>query len=58
MNSIEIKELRKKINLTQEQFARKVGVTLLTVSKWEGEKSKPSPMAIDRLNNLKKELYV
>lgn len=55
MNSTEIKELRKRINLTQEQFARKIGVTLLTVNKWEGEKSKPSPLAMEKLIKLNQE---
>ena len=30
-----IKELRDKLDLTQEQFAQKVGVTFSTINNWE-----------------------
>lgn len=41
----EIKELRAKLGLTQEALARKLGVSLFTVCRWEQGRSKPSPMA-------------
>ena len=47
-----IKALRTKLGLTQEQFAAKVGVTWSTVNRWEDGKSKPSPLAMQRIRKL------
>ncbi|MBC2716058.1 MAG: helix-turn-helix transcriptional regulator [Desulfobacteraceae bacterium] len=47
-----IKRLRSKLNLTQEQFAAKVGVTFSTVNRWEGGKSTPSPLAMRQIEEL------
>ena len=49
MNAQEIRELRLKLGLTQEAFARKLGVSFFTVSRWETSKRKPSPMAVTLL---------
>ena len=51
-----IKQLRKQLTLTQEQFARKVGVTYSTVNHWENGKRTPHPYLIQRLLEIKKEL--
>lgn len=45
---MEIKEIRKKLLMTQEEFAKAVGVTRCMVAFWESGKFKPS------LKNLKK----
>lgn len=50
------RELRGALNLTQEQFAAKVGVTYTTVNRWENNKGKPSPLAMLRIEELQKEL--
>ena len=47
-----IRELRFKLELTQEQFAVKVGVTFSTVNRWERGKSKPSPLAMRQIEEL------
>lgn len=47
-----IRELRSKLELTQEQFAAKVGVTFSTVNRWESGKSKPSPLAMRSFEEL------
>jgi len=47
-----VKKLRTEIGLTQEQFAAKVGVTFTTVNRWENGKGKPSPLAMQKLNEL------
>jgi len=47
-----IKELRSRLGLTQEQFAAKIGVTFSTVNRWESNKSKPSPLALRRIEEL------
>ena len=48
----EIRELRFKLDLAQEQFAAKVGVTFSTVNRWESGKSKPSPLAMRQIEEL------
>ena len=47
-----IRGLRSMLDLTQEQFAAKVGVTFSTVNRWERGKSKPSPLAMRRIEEL------
>jgi len=42
---MEIKQLRERLGLTQEQLAHQLGVTVKTVNRWERGRSKPSPMA-------------
>ena len=49
-----IRELRAVFALTQEQFAAKVGVTYSTINRWENDKSKPSPLALQRIKELQK----
>jgi len=51
-----IKRLRTRMGLTQEQFAAKVGVTFATVNRWEAGKAKPSRLALNRLEELRKAL--
>ena len=47
-----VKSLRAALNLTQEQFAAKLGVTVSTVNRWENGKGKPSPLARIRIEEL------
>ena len=49
-----IKQLRAALGLTQEQFAAMVGVTFSTVNRWENSVSKPSPLAMLRIERLQK----
>jgi len=49
-----IREQRNALGLTQEQFAARVGVTFSTVNRWENNKAKPSPLATQRIKNLRK----
>lgn len=51
-----IREIRLELGLTQEQFATKLGVTFPTVNRWENQKAKPSPLAIQKLTKLFKNL--
>lgn len=41
-----IKDVRQKLGLTQEQLAHKIGVTAFTIRRWESGKVKPSPLAL------------
>ncbi len=47
-----IRELRLKNGLTQEQFAFEFGVTYSTVNRWENGRSKPSPLAMQKLEGM------
>lgn len=47
-----VKSLRTALNLTQEQLAAKLGVTVSTVNRWENGKGKPSPLARLRIQEL------
>jgi len=49
----EIKRLRSKLGLSQEEFANRIGVKRLTVTRWEGDSYRPSPLALARINELK-----
>lgn len=40
------------MGLTKEQLAAKVGVTFSTVNRWESGKSRPSPLALRRIEEL------
>jgi transcriptional regulator with XRE-family HTH domain len=51
-----IRELRQRLDLTQEQFAQKVGVTYSTVNHWENGKRVPLPFLVKRLVEIKEEL--
>lgn len=55
MNPYSIKCLRLKLGLTQEQFARKLGVTFVTINRWENKVTSPSPMAREKIEKLMKE---
>ena len=42
-----VRSLRLETGLTQEQFAAQLGVTFPTINRWENNRAKPSPLAID-----------
>lgn len=52
MQPEKIKELRKKLNMTQEQFARKIGVAYFTIVRWENKMNRPSQLALEKLQTL------
>lgn len=47
-----VRELRKRTGLTQEKFAAKLGVTYPTINRWENGRAKPSPLAMQRIEEL------
>lgn len=51
-----VRELRQRIGLTQEKFAAKLGVTFPTINRWENGRTKPSPLALKRIEDLLREL--
>jgi len=49
----QVKLLRHKLNLTQEEFANLLGVSWVTVARWEMKKgSAPSRLAMEKINKL------
>ncbi|BAY87632.1 XRE family transcriptional regulator (plasmid) [Calothrix parasitica NIES-267] len=51
-----IRELRNSLGLTQEKFAAKLGVTCLTINRWENGRSKPSPLAMEKVEGMLTEM--
>jgi transcriptional regulator with XRE-family HTH domain len=47
-----IRNLREQTGLTQEKFAAKPGVTLPTINRWESGRAKPSPLAMQKVEEL------
>lgn len=47
-----IKQIRKKAFLSQESFAKEIGVSFSTVNRWENGKSKPNYSALKRFNEF------
>ena len=41
--------------MSQEEFARKLGVSYTTVNRWENGKNKPTPQAITSMETLAEE---
>jgi DNA-binding transcriptional regulator YiaG len=51
---IDIKAIRLKLGFTQEDLARKLELTLSTVSKWEQRLFSPSRLAREKIEKLLK----
>ena len=49
---INIKVIRDSLGFTQEDLARKLGLALSTVSKWEQRVTSPSRLAREKLEKL------
>ena len=58
MNPHQIRDLRQRLQLTQEDFAHMIGVTFSTVNRWENGKSQPNRIALRLLANLEKKFKV
>ena len=51
-----VKGLRRRLGLTQEQFAHEVGVTYSSVNHWENAKRVPQPFLIKQLMQMQHDL--
>ncbi|NDJ25703.1 helix-turn-helix domain-containing protein [Nostoc sp. B(2019)] len=51
-----IRDLRLLAGLTQEQFAATLGVTYTTINRWENGRSKPSPLAMGKIEGMLEEM--
>jgi putative transcriptional regulator len=47
-----IRTLRGRTGLTQEKFAARLGVTFPTINRWENGRAKPSPLAMQKIEEL------
>lgn len=47
-----VRDLRERTGLTQEKFAAKLGVTFPTINRWENGRAKPSPLAMQKIEEL------
>jgi DNA-binding transcriptional regulator YiaG len=54
MDPQRIRELRQRMQMTQEDFAHMIGVTFSTVNRWENGKSQPNRIAVRLLAGLEK----
>ncbi len=52
MESKEIRNLRKRLGLTQKELAARVRVDAITVSRWESGEQRPSKLAQRQLKRL------
>ena len=52
MINFEIKQARQKLGMSQQKFATKLGVGMMTVSRWERGIAKPSPLALEKLHKI------
>ena len=51
-----IRELRGRLGLTQEKLAARLGVSFPTINRWENGRSVPSPLAIQRVEQILREM--
>lgn len=47
-----VREMRSRLKLTQEEFAAHLGVTFISINRWENSKNRPSKMAIKLLKGM------
>lgn len=47
-----VRALRKRLGLTQIEFAAKLGVSFASVNRWENEQNKPTKLAVMRMEEL------
>lgn len=47
-----VRELRRRLGLTQEKMAARLGVTFPTINRWENGRAKPSPLALKQIEDL------
>jgi DNA-binding transcriptional regulator YiaG len=57
MTGYQIKTLRERWGMTQEQFAGRIGMTFSTVSRWERGVGKPSRVACIMIRKIAQEDY-
>lgn len=56
--SYKIRELRKRINLSQERFARKIGLSGKTISAYESGRCVPPLRVLDKISSVYGETFL
>ena len=51
-----VRQLRERLGLTQEKFAARLGVSFPTINRWENGRSIPSPLALQRIEQILQEM--
>lgn len=46
--------MRSQLKLTQEKLAQELGVSVMTIRRWEANKHKPSSLALRQIEQLQK----
>ena len=52
---MDVKGLRKQLKLTQEKLAQELGVSVMTIRRWESNKHNPSSLALRELERLQRQ---
>jgi len=52
MSKGDIKNLRKSLGMTQMAFAQHIGVSFMTVNRWEAGATAPNPLAVKILKSI------
>lgn len=52
--ALDVKTLRRRLGLTQEDLARTLGVSWETVSRWENGRTRPSRLALRAIQDLER----
>ncbi len=47
-----LKEIRRKLGLSQEKLAHRIGVSFTSVNHWERGRRRPIPIALTKIKNL------
>jgi putative transcriptional regulator len=56
LTAVLVKETRKRLELTQVQFAQALGVSFQSVNRWERSKTKPLPIVLKQIEVMVKEM--
>jgi transcriptional regulator with XRE-family HTH domain len=51
-----VRSLRLETGLTQEKFAAQLGVSFPTINRWENNRAKPSPLAVEKIDKMVRRL--
>lgn len=51
-----VKEVRRQLEMSQEDLARELGVSFATINRWENDKTVPSRLALKQFDAFYKEM--